>query len=154
MLSFVYNQNQPNSNAVISGLMNCFFMNLADEVHFKEESPYVQTVHYHTLQQVRNNIRNFPYRNWTLEEIAKDCHMSKTWFQNLYRKYFDTTFQADLILFRVEYAKKILLQSDEKLDYIAMSVCGYHNTAHFIRQFKAITGFTPSQYRKQYNRQS
>ncbi len=151
MLSRVHEQNHPRSAAVIHGLMTCFFESLADDLTIREEeNPHADHPLWPTMSEFRSKLRIYPYQSWTLELAASSCNISKTWFQHLYRLFFDTTFQQDLTDFRIEYAKKMLLQSDDKIEYIAMNMCGYNNTVHFIRQFKAVTGFTPSLYRKQY----
>ena len=48
---------------------------------------------------------------------------------------------------RIEHAKYILTTTDLTLEQIA-EICGYSNEVHFYRQFKQITGLTPSKYRK------
>ena len=154
MISRVHEQNHGRSAAVVDGLMHCFFESLADELEYDHtKSEFSDYPLWNTISEFRNRLRCYPYQSWNLESAARSCNISKTWFQHLYRQFFGTTFQSDLSMFRVEYAKKMLLQSDDKIEYIAINMCGYNNTVHFIRQFKALTGFTPSSYRKQYKQQ-
>ena len=47
---------------------------------------------------------------------------------------------------RPEFAREFLLAADS-VERIAAR-CGYNNTEHFIRQFRARTGTTPTDYRK------
>ena len=48
---------------------------------------------------------------------------------------------------RVQAAEELLVSSADSVERIAAR-CGYNNTEHFIRQFRARTGTTPTGYRK------
>lgn len=48
---------------------------------------------------------------------------------------------------RVQTAEELLVSSADSVEHIAER-CGYNNTEHFIRQFRARTGTTPTGYRK------
>lgn len=52
---------------------------------------------------------------------------------------------------RVERAKKLLSDSDEKMDSIA-EMCGYENGNSFWVAFKRATGVSPKQYQKQFGK--
>lgn len=69
------------------------------------------------------------------------------YFHALYKKYFDTTFLADVVRARVQAAEELLVSSADSVERIAER-CGYNHTEHFIRQFRARTGTTPTGYRK------
>ena len=47
---------------------------------------------------------------------------------------------------RIEYAKKLLLETEETVSYIAASA-GYGDEKQFFRVFKEKEGCTPKQYR-------
>jgi AraC-like DNA-binding protein len=51
---------------------------------------------------------------------------------------------------KIEFACKLLMDQDLSI----MEVCfdsGFNNLSHFNKQFKKITGLTPSEYRKRFN---
>ena len=54
---------------------------------------------------------------------------------------------AELKELDIEYGKYLLHNTDYTVSRVAEE-CGYRNDVHFMRQFKEITGSTPSQYRK------
>ena len=49
---------------------------------------------------------------------------------------------------RIEKAKELLAESDDKIIDIAIA-CGYDNIGYFIKRFKEQKHMSPSQYRKQ-----
>ncbi len=148
LLAFEYSASQPHSQEIISKLMECFFLKLSDMLKEPTQSSCQANPYYQQFAQLRSRMRSFPYQDWRLEKTARSFNMSKTWFQHNYRQIFGSTFQEDLVDSRVDYAKKLLLQSDGTIAYIA-ELCGYNNDTHFMRQFKMKTGFSPTAYRRQ-----
>ena len=55
----------------------------------------------------------------------------------------------DLIEARINAARQLLTATDLPVHEIA-AACGYQNATHFMRQFKEITGLTPSAYRNRH----
>lgn len=84
---------------------------------------------------------------WRADDAARRLGVSCGYFHALYKKYFDTTFLADVVRARVQAAEELLVSSVDSVERIAER-CGYNNTEHFIRQFRARTGTTPTGYRK------
>lgn len=54
---------------------------------------------------------------------------------------------ADIINARVKYAMTLLGETGKPITETAR-LCGYNSPAHFARRFKAVTGFTPTEYRR------
>ena len=84
---------------------------------------------------------------WRADDAARRLGVSCGYFHALYKKYFDTTFLSDVVRARVQAAEELLVSSADSVERIAER-CGYNNTEHFIRQFRARTGTTPTGYRK------
>ena len=87
-----------------------------------------------------------PYKKWSIADIAAQCFMSKTYFQHIYKKTFGVTCISDVINSRIEHAIYYLTNTEMTVKSISDS-CGYENEVHFLRQFKAVTGKTPTEYR-------
>ncbi|WP_418667876.1 helix-turn-helix transcriptional regulator [Allofournierella sp.] len=147
LLAFEYSDPAEHSTEVIAKLMVCFFLKLSDMLCEASQLCLQEHIYYQPFAQLRSRMRSFPYQNWSLDEAARSVNMSKTWFQHNYREIFGVTFQEDFVNSRIDYAKKILLQSDSSIAYIA-ELCGYNSDTHFMRQFKQRTGFTPTAYRQ------
>ena len=84
---------------------------------------------------------------WRAGEAARRLGVSCGYFHTLYKKYFGTTFLADVIRARIQTAEELLASTSDPVERIAER-CGYANVEHFIRQFRAAAGTTPAQYRR------
>ncbi len=107
-------------------------------------SPY-----YSKLRDVRVSIQSSMYDNYSAAFFAKKLGISLSHFQHLYKQFFGVSFQQDSISMRINYAKDLLETTDLSMDIISEQ-CGYKNTVHFYRQFKATVGQTPANYRKHF----
>lgn len=99
------------------------------------------------LAIIRNKIYSTPYEDWCIENFAHQLTMSRSNFQHLYKKHFGVTPIEDVINSRIQLAK-VLLQGTSTSVYQISHLCGYKCETHFMRQFKKLTGITPSSYRK------
>ncbi len=86
-------------------------------------------------------------KSWTVKQMADSIGISQSRFHALYKEIFGCTPNADLIRSRIDRAKSMLALSKEPISSIAIKL-GYNNPAHFMRQFKAIVGIAPGQFRK------
>lgn len=93
--------------------------------------------------EIKSNTRNVG----NIAELAEKLNLSASYFEHLYKRYFNISCVQDIILSKIERAEYYLLTSDYPIYQIGES-CGYQSTQHFIRQFKSITGITPNQFRK------
>ena len=83
----------------------------------------------------------------TLEQIAALVNMSPTAFCRFFKYRTQKTFSRFLIEVRIGHACKLLIQDDFNTAECCYS-CGFSNISNFHRQFKSVTGMTPSQYRQ------
>ncbi len=98
------------------------------------------------LRLLRREIHKAPELNWNLEVIANRLNISKSYVQKLYKEHFGISYIDDLLEARMDMAKKLLNTTDLRISEVA-SACGYQNATHFMRQFKAKTGESPSEFR-------
>ncbi|MGN1281510.1 MAG: helix-turn-helix domain-containing protein [Succinivibrio sp.] len=82
----------------------------------------------------------------TLKMMADICHLSRSQFCNIFKKTTGKPFNAYLIDYRLENARKMLSTNDRLID-IALE-CGFENQSYFTRKFVAKYSMTPSEYRK------
>ena len=71
--------------------------------------------------------------------------------QLLYRQTFGITCINDVIESKIKLACDLLSSTNDTVSSIAAK-CGYESDVHFMRQFKKMTGCTPSEYRKKMNK--
>lgn len=106
------------------------------------------THHQGAFHALRKEIINAPEKDWSIESAAKSLNFSVSHFQNVYRNLFGISFGNDVIHHRIHQACLLLTETDYPISRIG-SMCGYHSDNYFIRQFKQMTGTTPSKYRNQ-----
>lgn len=103
--------------------------------------------YYDKLLEIRKNIHSRPSEKWTVDSICRQVNLSRSYFQLLYREAFGITCINDVIESKIKLACNLLESTSGTVSSIA-SMCGYDSDVHFMRQFKKITGSTPSEYRK------
>jgi AraC-like DNA-binding protein len=84
----------------------------------------------------------------SLKALAQKAGINDTKLKRGFRQMFGTTVFGYLRKYRMEQAEKILSQGTMNVDETAYTL-GFHDTAHFIRQFRQHYGTTPGTYLKQ-----
>ncbi len=102
----------------------------------------------HRLNTVFNYVRKHFNHNITLDEIAEQASMTVPAFCRYFKKVANKTFTHFVNEHRIVHATKLLSEGNRNITDICY-VCGFNNIAHFNRQFKLITGKSPSAYRKE-----
>ena len=85
----------------------------------------------------------------SLKELGQIFHMSPKYFSVFFQKHFSSNLTEYLTSIRIEYAKKMLLESDSDMELISQQT-GFSSSSYFIRMFRRSLGMTPGQYRKKY----
>ena len=83
----------------------------------------------------------------TLDSVAEQFHMSRTYVSRLLKRYANQSFLKMLIDIRMEVARKMIMEDKLKMYEIAEKV-GYNDFSYFIQAFKKKYGVTPNDYRK------
>lgn len=82
----------------------------------------------------------------TLEETARQVHLTPSYFSSLFKKVCGSSFKEYLNYIRIEASKNLLANTDYAIIDIAVAV-GFEEQSYFTRVFKKYTGLTPKQYR-------
>ena len=82
----------------------------------------------------------------TMQDAAREIGYDYHYLSNLLQKGLHTTFRMLLNEYRVSHAKYLLMTTHRTVSDIA-SECGYDSLCSFNRNFKSISGMTPSEYR-------
>jgi len=139
-----YSGNQKKSESL--ELMGRLFMIGALELLLKESSPASSKIREDILS-LRIEMLSSPEKKWSVKLLAERALLSPSYFQTLYKKSFGISPINDLIEARIKKAEVYLISSNKKETEIS-TLCGYINVEHFLRQFKALRGLTPSSFRK------
>lgn len=90
-----------------------------------------------------------PHKNWKMEELARLCGYHPTYFASLFRETTGHSPKHFLVLERIRKAKQ-LLPDARSIEEVAYRL-GYASVHYFCRNFKEVTGTTPSEYRQYHN---
>lgn len=119
---------------------------LLDSLKTKEE--YISTSRINAAAEYINI--NY-YKNITIEQLCKITGYSPAHLRRLFTKTFGTSPQSYILDKRIEIAKEMLLDIPEKtVDEIA-DLLGMSSTSYFCKLFRAKTGVSPTQYKKNNN---
>lgn len=129
-------------NRIIDHLTTALLNKIEDESN-TEEYPEI----YYHLAALRESIYQNPKTEWNIPDIAASLHISEGYFHSVYKHYFKTTCISDVIDSRIQAASELLTSTRKSIEEVA-EICGYHNTEHFVRQFRKKNGITPAKYRK------
>lgn len=102
-------------------------------------------------RKVVNNIMTYLNEHYsedlTLDSIADQFYMSRTYVSRLLKRYMNQSFLKILIDIRMDVARKMIMEDKYKMYEIAEKV-GYNDFSYFIQAFKKRYGVTPNEYRR------
>jgi two-component system response regulator YesN len=84
--------------------------------------------------------------NISLSDLSDYTHKSKSYLSTLFKLESNVNFSTFLINYRIEKAKQLLIESDNKIYEIAEQV-GFNNPYYFSKVFKDTTGLSCKTYR-------
>lgn len=85
----------------------------------------------------------YNFSNYLADKIGKNYH----YLSNIFSEKEGITIEKYLILQRIEYVKELLIYDEYSLSEIAWKL-SYSSVAHLSNQFKQVTGFTPTAFKK------
>ena len=115
------------------------FLSPAMEQRFQKEN-------YERLNKIMAYILAHFSEPITLEEIAREAHLSPSAFCRYFKKRTRKSFVEYLNDFRVGMACKMLLETSVPVAQVCYQT-GFNNVANFNRQFRRVMGVTPTVYR-------
>ena len=102
---------------------------------------------YYIREAINYIEQNFPY-DISIEDIAKQCGINRSYFGKIFHESTGKTPQEFLISYRMMKATELLKMTDLSIADIGNAV-GYPNQLHFSRAFKNIYGISPKNWRSQ-----
>lgn len=105
------------------------------------------------IRELIDYIHHHYQDNLTVKFLADKIGYSKTHFMNVFKQHTGTTCKDFIIQVRLQAAADFLVNSMNPILTIAESV-GFNNLSNFNRRFKHYYQVTPSQYRKQFKKQT
>jgi LacI family transcriptional regulator len=96
-------------------------------------------------------IKDHYARPITLEDIGEHAGMSKRGMEKAFFKHLGFSPATELRRIRLDKAKQMLTETDEKISTIACA-CGYSNSSNLSFAFNRETGMSPRTYRNRYSK--
>lgn len=94
-----------------------------------------------------NNIEKQSFDLNLSDSIAQNLNVEFTTISRLFSQTEGITIEHYYLKLKIEKAKEKLIYNQESIEQIAFSL-GFSSGAHLSTQFKRLTGFSPSQFRK------
>jgi AraC-like DNA-binding protein len=111
-------------------------------------TPSVNATYQHEIvERVESYIRNNLNQPLTRAHLASVVSLSPAHLARVYRQVRQKTLNQALTEIRVDYSKKLLLESTLSITQVSLSV-GYRSFSHFSSMFREHVGVTPSDYRQ------
>lgn len=136
-----------NRTKMIDSLLKTILIKISETNGIRGMSPQSSDPHYSELLELRQKIYRNPHIRWTVELMASEVNMSRSYFQRIYRETFGISCISDVIVSKIDKAREILSTTSCTVSQVAV-MCGYDSDEHFMRQFKKVVGVTPTVYRK------
>lgn len=139
-----YNAKKPNYMKMINHLMNCLAIELI-RLSRKQDQPSSNSDSIvMALDYIHHNYTN----NITMQQVADYVGLTPNYFCSKFHKEIGQSFKQYLRGLQLNHAATLLRVSDMSISNVCEE-SGINSLAHFLRDFKAYYGVTPSQYRKQ-----
>ncbi|MGO4728846.1 AraC family transcriptional regulator [Paenibacillus sp. 2KB_22] len=100
------------------------------------------------VTDVATYIREHYQKPLTLEETARQFFISPSYLSRIFYRLTGFHFREYVVHIRILQAKRLITQSNIKIQEIASNV-GFEHLSHFNKTFKRVTGYNPSHYRKE-----
>jgi len=100
-----------------------------------------------TFMKLEQSLRENLSHQWTVEEMSALVGLGTTAFSEKVKSYTGFSPLNYLINIRITEAIKLLKRPDVHVTDIALDV-GFYSSQHFATTFKKLTGYTPSDFRK------
>ena len=127
----------------LNDVMHCLLDDLSKEAH-----SFQGIIHVAAFKKAEEYIMENFTRKITLAEIARISGFSISYFSTIFKEEKGENFSNYLNRLRVEKAAELLTGTKFSLSYIA-KFCGFEDQSWFSKTFKAFTGKSPGQFRRQ-----
>ncbi len=142
---FEKNNELPNKIASIESLVTLMMIKLLrsdTECHLSRKNSTSPIKIAEIMQYIYDN-----YKTVTLRGLAEHFHYSETYLSKMFVTEQNESFVDILTKIRLQHAINHLAETTDTVESIAYSI-GYNSNTYFQRRFKAITGITPNEFRK------
>src|SRR5665213_2653407 len=99
------------------------------------------------VQDAILKLKTSPDHAWTTENLARECGISRSRLQYLFRLALGTSIKCYLRWVRIALAMRLLTTQPQLKIWEVGEKCGFPNESHFCRVFNKETKLSPKVYR-------
>ena len=118
-------------------------------IHVYRESLKSQTAGKEKMEEAISYIRENYAKDLNMAMVSNHICMNYSLFSAAFKEHTGVNFVNYLKEIRIAEAKRLLIQTEDKITEIAKQV-GFENDKHFMKSFKTACGVSPSEFRKDY----
>ena len=96
------------------------------------------------LEYIMKNISNV---DLSIESISNYLNITPEYFRKIFKNIYGLSPKKFIINKRIEKAKELIASNEFKLNDI-VNICGFSSFSYFSSEFKKITAFSPSEFKK------
>jgi len=112
-----------------------------------KKSKTIQQIKLLIIQHIHHQITQNEKNNWSYI-LSQHLKLDYSYLSHLFSSVEGITIEQFIILQKIEKAKELLIYDELNINEIADQL-GYGNVSHLSAQFKKVTGFTPSNFKKE-----
>lgn len=136
-------EDTPQLDMLLRGELFRFFWLLETEAemvpNFQEAGEMIRPA----LEYIKEHFQE----NITIQQLAAVVHLSESYFMNQFQRHVGFTAIEYISHFRINQACRLLGDTRKSVLEVAFD-CGFRNISNFNRQFRKVTGCSPTEYRK------
>ncbi|GFZ33626.1 hypothetical protein CSC2_41520 [Clostridium zeae] len=108
---------------------------------------YSEVTDNYTLNRILKHIHMNIESYISLQDISEDLNLSKPYISLVFKKHMGLTVMDYIMNLKINRAKTFLTTTTQSIMEISQ-ILGFHDSSHFGKTFKKITGVTAREYRK------
>jgi len=101
------------------------------------------------IAKIQAYIQGHLHQELSRDDIARCVYRNPAYLSRLFRKETGLSLSDYIVQVKIERAKRLLAETNDKISHIAESL-GYVHFSYFAKLFRKMTGVTPQDYRKQH----
>ena len=113
----------------------------------RDPQRFAGNVYMSIIRQLHDSIYEEPQLNWNAASEAAKLKLSQSYFQHIYKKFVDVSFNSDVISARIALAERLLVSTNLNVCEVAEK-CGYSEQSYFMKLFKNKTGMTALEFKR------
>ncbi|MFB0526823.1 MAG: response regulator [bacterium] len=105
------------------------------------------------IEKVKRFVQRNYHKKVSLKDAAQAVYLSPKYLSRIFKQITGKSFNEYKLKIKIEKARELLTKTGYNVNQLAEKL-GYENAESFIRLFKKLAGYTPTEYRKKIQRKN